>query len=202
MRAKVAIAVGLVAGVVAVSVGWTAPSSAQLPGPKLITPRLTPTPSPPPTPKPTPRPTPKPPPPKPSDDTSKPDNSGHGRRVVYSNPRQRVWLIDSQGRVVGTWKVSGKKDVPSGGTYSVFSRSRYATSEHGDYHMEYMVRFAHGEHLAIGFHSIPVDDNGNPAQSESELGTYKSHGCVRQKKSDALKMWDFAQVDTKVVVIY
>ena len=174
---------------------------AQLPEPKIITPRLTPTPSPEPTPVPTPKPKPKPKPP-PEDETRKPLDSGRGRRVIYSNPKQRVWIVDSQGNVVGTWKVSGKKDVPSGGEYRVFSRSRYSRSMDYRYRIEYMVRFAHGRDAAIGFHSIPVDDNGNPAQSESELGTYQSAGCVRQKKSDAAKMWDFAQIDTKVVVIY
>jgi lipoprotein-anchoring transpeptidase ErfK/SrfK len=188
--------------VVAIAVGFlvTAPrSNAQQDGPRVVLPRLTPSPSPTPTPVPTPKPRPKP---KPTEDTSKPDNSGHGRRVVYSNPRQRVWLVDSQGKVIGTWKVSGRKDIPAGGGYKVFSRSRYTRSMDYRYRMEYMVRFAHGRDAAIGFHSIPVDDNGNPAQSESELGTYQSHGCVRQKKSDAIKMWDFAQLDTKVVVIY
>jgi lipoprotein-anchoring transpeptidase ErfK/SrfK len=165
--------------------------------PRVVLPRLTPSPSPSPTPVPTPKPK---PPPKPEE--SKPDNSGHGRRVVYSNPKQRVWLIDSAGKVIGTWLVSGRKDIPSGGGYSVFSRSRYTRSMDGRYQMEYMVRFAHGRSADIGFHAIPVDDNGNPAQSESELGTYQSAGCVRQKESDAIKMWDFAQIDTKVVVIY
>jgi hypothetical protein len=197
MRWKVAaLVIAIVAGLV-----LTAPRSSAFP-PKVITPRLTPTPSPDPTPVPTPRPTPKPKPAHPSDDKTKPLNSGRGRRVIYSNPRQRVWLIDSEGRVVGTWRVSGKKDIPSGGDYRVFSRSRYSRSLDYRYRIEYMVRFAHGRDAAIGFHSIPVDDNGNPAQTESELGRYKSAGCVRQKKSDAALMWDFAHIDTKVVVIY
>ncbi len=175
----------------------TAPRSTALP-PEVIFPRLTPTPSPSPTPVPTPKPErPKPPP----EDTSKPKDSGRGRRVIYSNPRQRVWIVDSRGNVVGTWLVSGRKDIPAGGDYRVFSRSRHTRSMDHRYRMEYMVRFAHGRDAAIGFHAIPVDDNGNPAQSESELGTYQSAGCVRQKKSDALEMWDFGQIDTKVVVI-
>ena len=188
--------------VVAVVLGFilTAPRSSAFP-PEIVLPRLTPTPSPSPTPVPTPKPKPKPPA-KPSDDKRKPLNSGHGRRVIYSNPKQRVWLVDSQGNVVGTWLVSGRRSIPAGGSYKVFSRSRYTRSMDYRYRMEYMVRFAHGREAAIGFHSIPVDDNGNKAQSESELGSYRSAGCVRQKYSDAQKMWDFAQLDTKVVVIY
>jgi lipoprotein-anchoring transpeptidase ErfK/SrfK len=191
----------LVLAIVGAVVGTGAGVGAQIPEPEIITPRLTPPPSPEPTPKPTPRPTPKPKPP-PDDEKEKPLNSGRGRRVIYSNPKQRVWLVDSQGRVVGTWLVSGRRNIPAGGEYRVFSRSRYSRSMNHQYRIEYMVRFAHGRDAAIGFHSIPVDDNGNPAQSESELGTYQSAGCVRQKKSDAAKMWDFAQLDTKVVVIY
>lgn len=174
---------------------------AQIPAPEIVLPRLTPTPSPSPTPKPTRKPTAKPTP-KPSDDKKKPLNSGTGRRVIYSNPKQRVWLIDSEGNVAGTWLVSGRYSTPAGGEYRVFSRSRYTRSMDHRYRMEFMVRFAHGRDAAIGFHSIPVDDNGNKAQSESELGSPRSAGCVRQKYSDAQKMWEFAQIDTKVVVVY
>jgi lipoprotein-anchoring transpeptidase ErfK/SrfK len=190
----------IVAAVVACVVGFvlagTIDARAQLPEPKLIVP--TPTPDPTPTPKPTPKPEPKPKPKHPP----LPANSGEGRRVVYSNPKQRVWIVDKGQHVIGSWLVSGRENIPSGGNYRVFSRSRYSRSMNGQYRIEYMVRFAHGRSADIGFHSIPVDDNGRPAQSEDELGTYQSAGCVRQKKSDAAKMWDFAQLDTRVVVTY
>ncbi len=65
--------------------------------------------------------------------------------------------------------------------------------------MEYMVRFARGRSLAIGFHSIPTSRKG-PIQREDELGHFRSAGCVRQKFSDAEKLWNFAPVGTKVVV--
>jgi lipoprotein-anchoring transpeptidase ErfK/SrfK len=64
-----------------------------------------------------------------------------------------------------------------------------------------MVRFARGETLAIGFHSIPVDRNGRPLQSESELGQYRSAGCIRQRKADAARLYDWAPVGTTVVVL-
>lgn len=156
-----------------------------------------------PSPEPTPRPTPKPKPkPKPPPYPALPSDPGTGRRVVYSVPRQRVWIVGEQGKIAGSWLVSGRSGVPKAGRYEVFSRSRYTRSGDGRYRMEYMVRFAHGRTLAIGFHSIPVDGNGRPAQSEEELGTYQSAGCVRQKKSDALTMWNFAPVGTKVVVTH
>ena len=62
-----------------------------------------------------------------------------------------------------------------------------------------MPRFARGRTLAIGFHSIPRK-NGVPIQSEAQLGTFRSAGCVRQADRDALALWNFAPLGTKVVV--
>jgi lipoprotein-anchoring transpeptidase ErfK/SrfK len=87
--------------------------------------------------------------------------------------------------------------MPRPGTYSVFSRSTRAYS--GSVHMDWMVRFARGRSLAIGFHAIPVGRRG-PIQSLAELGQFRSHGCVRQSPADARRMWDFAPLGTKVVV--
>lgn len=129
-----------------------------------------------------------------------PANSGAGRRIVYAISQQQVWLVDSgpSDRVVRNYAVSGRRNLPRPGTYRVFSKSRHTTS--GSLRMEYMVRFAHGSRLAIGFHSIPVTRSGRPIQSEAELGSFRSSGCVRQKPADAAALWDFAPVGTVVVV--
>ena len=67
--------------------------------------------------------------------------------------------------------------------------------------MQFMVRFARGRTLSIGFHSIPVRRNGTPIQTLEQLGTFRSSGCVRQSVDDAVKMWGFAGVGTPVVVV-
>lgn len=131
-----------------------------------------------------------------------PPNSGTGRRIVYSNPGQRVWLVESDGVVIRSYLVSGKRDVPPAGTYSVFSKSRRTSAGHDGITMDDMVRFAHGEDLPIGFHGIPRDANGNPLQSDSDLGGFRSAGCVRQSVSDASFLFDWAPVGTTVVVTY
>jgi len=151
-----------------------------------------------PTPDPTPTEDPPPPAPPPPQFPALPAGSGDGRRVVYSNSRQRVWLVESGGNVVDSYLVSGRKGMPRPGTYKVFSKSRHSRA--GKVRMEYMTRFARGRRLAIGFHSIPVDRRGRPIQTESELGQYRSHGCVRQRMADAITLWNFAPVGTKVVV--
>lgn len=149
-------------------------------------------------------PAPEPPPPAPAPPPSPfaawplPGGSGVGRRIVYSVGQQRVWWVEWDGTVVNTYLVSGRAGTPARGTYSVYSKSRFASS--GSARMEYMVRFARGRSLAIGFHSIPTS-RGRPLQSEAQLGTYRSHGCVRQRMSDAVGLWNWAPIGTRVDVV-
>jgi len=134
-------------------------------------------------------------------DATLPAGSGEGRRVVYSPARQRVWLVAPDGSSASTWLVSGRTGTPGSGAYRVFSRSFNATARSGRVVMQHMVRFARTSGLSIGFHSIPVGrKNGSPIQSEAELGQPRSAGCIRQRPSDAVAMWDFAYLGTPVVV--
>lgn len=130
-----------------------------------------------------------------------PGDSGNGRRVVYSIGQQRVWWVEHDNRVVNSYLVSGRAGTPAYGTYRVFSKSRYTTSLNGSARMEYMVRFTWGRTAAIGFHSIPVNRYGQPLQSEAQLGTPQSAGCVRQRWWDAAGLYDWAPIGTTVVVV-
>jgi lipoprotein-anchoring transpeptidase ErfK/SrfK len=38
-------------------------------------------------------------------------------------------------------------------------------------------------------------------QTKAQLGTPQSHGCIRQKESDAKALWAFAPIGTTVVVV-
>jgi hypothetical protein len=128
-----------------------------------------------------------------------PAGSGTGRRVVYSNLQQHVWIVEASGAVIRDYPVSGRRGLPKAGTYSVYSRSRVSRS--GSLALNYMVRFARGRRLAIGFHEIPRRPNGSPIQSHAELGSPRSHGCVRQSAADAAFMWEWAQLGTVVVAL-
>ncbi|MCX6400906.1 MAG: L,D-transpeptidase [Propionibacteriales bacterium] len=136
-----------------------------------------------------------------TESTSLPARSGTGRRIVFSESRQRVWLVDGDNDVVRTYLVSGSiEDNLDPGTYEVYSRSRNAVGIDDSGTMEYFARFTQGtQGAAIGFHTIPVDD-GAPVQTLKQLGTPLSHGCIRQKRSDAIALWDFAPTGTTVVV--
>ena len=136
-----------------------------------------------------------------ADQPAVPAESGEGRRIVYSNAGQRVWLVEADGTVADTYLVSGKSGVPAPGQYEVFSMSEVAFAGHDDITMSHMVRFAHGENLAIGFHAIPNDGNGRPLQSEEELGGYRSAGCVRQSPGHAAALYEWAEIGTPVVVL-
>lgn len=137
----------------------------------------------------------------PSDPSVAPAESGEGRRVVFSQDQQRVWLVGDDNDVQRSYQVSGSiYDNLDPGTYAVYSRSEHAWGIEDSGTMDWFVRFARGDNAAIGFHDIPVD-NGRPIQSEAQLGTPLSHGCIRQRTADAKALWDFAPIGTPVVVI-
>lgn len=130
-----------------------------------------------------------------------PAGSGSGRRIVFDESDQRVWLVGDDGAVERTYLVSGSRfDNLDPGTYAVESRSRHATAFDGTGTMEYFVRFTTGFSAPIGFHSVPRYNNGALEQTKAQLGTPLSAGCIRQWMPDAIALWDFAPVGTKVVV--
>jgi lipoprotein-anchoring transpeptidase ErfK/SrfK len=134
-------------------------------------------------------------------DATLPEGSGTGKRVVFSESRQRVWLVNQDEQVERTYLVSGSTyDNLEPGAFNVYSRSEDAWGVDDSGSMRYFVRFTQGDTgAAIGFHDIPVKD-GEPAQTEAQLGTPLSHGCIRQRSSDAIALWKFAPLGTSVIV--
>ena len=142
-------------------------------------------------------------PPDPASQTAVPVDSGSGRRIVFSQSLQRVWLLGQRpDDVQRTYLVSGSVTHNlQPGTYSVYSKARWAVGVEDSGVMQYFVRFTRGPTgAAIGFHSIPAK-NGVPLQTRAQLGTAQSHGCIRQNMPDAIALWNFAPVGTKVVVV-
>ncbi len=137
----------------------------------------------------------------PKRDTALPKGTGSGKRIVFSQGRQRVWLVTGGKHVKRTYPVSGSiYDNLDPGTYVVYSRSEQAWGIQDSGTMRHFVRFTKGDNgAAIGFHDIPEKD-GQPLQTEAQLGTPMSHGCIRQRRSDAVALWKFAPLGTTVVV--
>ncbi len=67
--------------------------------------------------------------------------------------------------------------------------------------LPHFVGFAHGNTTDIGFHGIPLYPSGRPIQSDEQLGTPLSHGCVRVAQDKAVEIWGFADYGTAVVVL-
>lgn len=135
----------------------------------------------------------------PARDVALPKHTGSGKRVVFSQSRQRVWLVKGK-RVERTYLVSGSLyDNLDPGSYEVYSRSEQAYGIDDSGTMKYFVRFTRGDNAAIGFHDIPIDD-GDLVQTKAQLGTPLSHGCIRQNRPDAIALWKFAPLGTTVVV--
>ena len=131
-----------------------------------------------------------------------PDASGSGRRIVYKNELQWVWVIDGKNKVVKTMPVSGRRGVPKPGTYAVNSQSlrSYSLDFEGVWFIN-MTRFALGPAGGnIGFHEIPVK-NGKTLQTEEQLGSFQGSGCLRMSADDAKFIFDFGIPGTKVVVL-
>jgi lipoprotein-anchoring transpeptidase ErfK/SrfK len=126
-------------------------------------------------------------------------DEGSGRRIIYTNGGQRVWLINDTGELHKTHQVSGRRGIPSVGRYRIYSMSRYAWAPYDGITMEYMVRFARGE-WPYGFHSIPVHPNDAPMQTPAQLGTHRSGGCVRQLWDDAQAVYEWSTIGTRVIV--
>lgn len=130
-----------------------------------------------------------------------PAGSGTGRRIVFDQSDQRVWLVEDDGTVARTYPVSGSRfDNLKPGSYAVQSKQEHATAFDASGTMDYFVRFATGYSEPIGFHTVPRDNAGKLEQTRAQLGTPLSAGCVRQWRDDAIALWDFAPVGTKVTV--
>ena len=79
-------------------------------------------------------------------DAALPEGSGTGKRVVFSEGRQRVWLVNEDEQVERTYLVSGSVyDNLEPGTFNVYSRSEQAWGVDDSGSMKYFVRFTQGD---------------------------------------------------------
>jgi lipoprotein-anchoring transpeptidase ErfK/SrfK len=132
-----------------------------------------------------------------------PAHSGDGRRIVYQESSMHLWVVGADGVVIRDYPVTGRPGWPRPGSYKVFSKSLATVSPKYGVTFDYMVRFAKGRSLNIGFHDIPrVIGSGKPIQAEEDLGAPVGHGgCVRQRTPDAKWLYGWATIGTPVYVL-
>ncbi|MFL6089031.1 MAG: L,D-transpeptidase [Aeromicrobium sp.] len=130
-----------------------------------------------------------------------PPASGTGRRIVFDQSDQRVWLVSSSGKVTRSYLVTGSnRGNVRPGVYSVKSKTRFARTYGGGGTLEYFVKFTQGHTAAIGFHAVTRRTNGTLVYARQDLGAAHTPGCVEAMRNDAAALWNFAPVGTPVVV--
>lgn len=140
-----------------------------------------------------------------------PEKSGTGRRIVYANMDNWAWIIEEDGTVALSVPVSGRQFVPTPKTYKVFSKSEFSQSIFfPEIKMKWSTRFAispNGKNT-IAFHEIPTCawtgghcNKKGLMQTEEQLGTFQSGGCIRMAARDAEFLYNWVEMGTKVVVL-
>ena len=126
---------------------------------------------------------------------------------MISQTQNYVWLVRSdggvtaQGGIVDNPRYLGSGTYRSGAKCGRAAKIRNNSDASGRLRLHNFTRFAP---CGIGFHQIPqYKTNGAQIHPDFLLGTnYKeSHGCIRISRSMSDKIWRFATVGTKVVVL-
>lgn len=129
-----------------------------------------------------------------------PADSGTGRRIVVDQSHNWVFLISNGSVVASGGMVDNPSKLPTG-TYWVGYKLASGIDDHSEtLWLPNYTQFS-GD---IGFHKIPVSKSSDsPIHDESFLGTNnkKSGGCIRLGSEFSDRLFGFAKVGTKVVVI-
>ena len=119
--------------------------------------------------------------------------------------------LEEDGTIALSVPVSGRELVPSPKTYKVFSKSEFSQSIFfPEIKMKWSTRFAispNGKNT-IAFHEIPTCawtgghcNKKGLMQTEEQLGTFQSGGCIRMAARDAEFLYNWVEMGTKVVVL-
>ncbi|WSI35694.1 hypothetical protein OG206_17445 [Streptomyces sp. NBC_01341] len=118
-----------------------------------------------------------------------PDNSGTGRRVVYSLSQKRVWLVSERESTARTFTVWPGNVPPAEGKHAVTFRRAEGTGSDG-------VRIQHAVYFGARSAFSHAVDGASPAPDS----TVKT-GAIRESVADGTALWDFAAKGTFVHVV-
>ncbi|MGW3202878.1 hypothetical protein [Streptomyces sp. NPDC001135] len=123
-----------------------------------------------------------------------PDDSGTGRRIVYSVGDKRVWLVDATGRATRTFTVWPGSVGPQPGRYSVTLRIQSLKGSDG-VEIEHVMYFTKAEGVNIAFSNALDGSSPPPATGGRKLGGIRLH------KEDGAALWSFGDQGTRVTVV-
>lgn len=120
------------------------------------------------------------------------------KTLVVDKSDQQVTLYAADGTPVDRFPCASGKLYPRVGTYKVTSRKAQSMSTYDSSRFYHFVIFTKSDKgTNIGFHSIPIDREGNEV---GVLGVPVSHGCVRLAHEKADFVYKWAPNGTKVIV--
>ncbi|WP_059012347.1 L,D-transpeptidase [Streptomyces specialis] len=122
-----------------------------------------------------------------------PEDSGDGRRVVYSLSQSRVWLVESDETVTRTFPVWPGSVTPDVGTYTVSFRRAESTGSDG-VPIENIVYFTVVAGLSVAFSNAVDGASPDPAPGVET-------GGIRSTTADGDAIWNFAGTGTVVRVV-
>ena len=133
-------------------------------------------------------------------------STDHG--VIVDRANQRGALCEN-GAITYEFPITTAWSQPDPGTYPVYAKDLNASSTiTGQYStMTHFVAFTKGKYQGarIAFHSMPKYSNGEYLQPLDSVGTEAMHGessgCIRVKPDDAVRIWDWLDIDDEVHVI-
>ncbi|MEU0336563.1 hypothetical protein [Streptomyces sp. NPDC006193] len=122
-----------------------------------------------------------------------PENSGEGRRIVYSLGEKRIWLVDATGRATRTFTVWPGTVSPQPGRYSVTLRRQSLKGSDG-VEIEHIMYFTKVDGVNVAF-SNALDGSSPPPANGQKLGGIRLH------KEDGAALWAFGDQGTRVAVV-
>jgi len=127
-----------------------------------------------------------------------PADSGTGKRIVYRLSDPRVWLVGADGKAQMTAQVVPGTENPTPGTYQV--SKRYSTNRAGDrVAVQYQVLWGPSSNTTAYAFDAVASLAPDKMPDKPSAGT--TTGGVRLTQNDALAIWQFANLRTKIVVV-
>ncbi|WP_437045333.1 hypothetical protein [Streptomyces sp. enrichment culture] len=123
-----------------------------------------------------------------------PEDSGTGRRIVYSVGQKRVWLVDASDATRRSFTVWPGTVSPDPGTYTIGGRTESTTGSDG-VEVEHIVYFAIQDGITVGFSNAVDGSSPPPAAAGAKTGGIRLH------KADGAAVWAFATPGTEVRVV-
>ena len=142
--------------------------------------------------------------PDPASQTAVPVDSGSGRRIVFSQSLQRVWLLGQRpDDVTAHLPGLGQRDPqpPAGHLLGVLQGRAGRSASRTPASCSTSCGSPRDRPAPRSASTRSRPRTACPCRPRAQLGTPQSHGCIRQDMPDAIALWNFAPVGTKVVVV-